>query len=67
MSNQFQVDQIVNLHSPHTNEDVLVNFLGSMSGGLAMVIPHPKGLGMVVPIDWLSPKAETINRKDKTE
>ena len=63
MSNQFQVDQIVNLHSPHTNEDVLVNFRGSMGGGLAMVIPHPKGLQMAVPIEWLSPIEKTKNER----
>jgi len=28
-----------------------------------MVIPHPKGLQMAVPIEWLSPIVKTINER----
>ena len=61
MTTQFQVDQIITMHSPFTDEDTLVNFRGLMGGGVAMVIPHPKGLQMQVPVEWLSPTTETIN------
>ena len=63
MTTQFQVDQIITMHSPFTDEDTLVNFRGLMGGGKAMVIPHPKGLQMAVPVEWLSPTAETINER----
>ena len=63
MSEEFQVDQIITMHSPFTDEDMLVNFRGLMGGGKAMVIPHPKGLQMAVPVEWLSPTAETINER----
>jgi len=61
MATQFQVDQIITMHSPFTDEDTLVNFRGLM-GGLAMVIPHPKGLQMAVPVEWLSPTQETTTK-----
>lgn len=63
MPTQFQVDQIITMHSPFTDEDTLVNFRGLMGGGKAMVIPHPKGLQIAVPVEWLSPTAETINER----
>ena len=59
MATQFQVDQIITMHSPFTDEATLVNFRGLMGGGKAMVIPHPKGLQMAVPVEWLSLKEET--------
>jgi hypothetical protein len=62
MTAQFQVDQIVTMHSPFTDEDVLVNFRGLMGGGKAMVIRHPKGLQMAVPVEWLSPTTETTTK-----
>ena len=62
MTTQFQVDQIITMHSPFTDEDALVNFRGLMGGGKAMVIPHPKGLQMAVPVEWLSPTAETTTK-----
>jgi len=62
MPAQFQVDQIVTMHSPFTDEDVLVNFRGLMGGGKAMVICHPKGLQMAVPVAWLSPTPETTTK-----
>jgi hypothetical protein len=62
MPAQFQVDQIVTMHSPFTDEDVLVNFRGLMGGGKAMVIRHPKGLQMAVPVEWLSPTPETTTK-----
>lgn len=58
MTNQFQVDQIVTMHSPFTNEDTLVNFRGLISPEKAMVIPHPHGLQMAVPVEWLKHKEE---------
>ena len=48
----FQVDEIVVMHSTFTDEDLLVNFRGR-SGDKAVVIPHPKGFQMSVPIEWL--------------
>jgi len=62
MDTQFQVDQIITMHSPFTDEDTLVNFRGLMGGGKAMVIPHPKGLQMAVPFEWLSPTPETTTK-----
>jgi hypothetical protein len=62
MTTQFQVEQIITMHSPFTNEDTLVNFRGLMGGGKAMVIPHPKGLQMAVPVKWLSPTPETTTK-----
>jgi len=59
MSTEFQVDEIITMHSPFTDEDMLVHFRGLMSGGKAMVIPHPKGLQMAVPVEWLSLTVET--------
>ena len=59
MSTEFQVDQIITMHSPFTDEDTLVNFRGLMRGGVAMVIPHPKGFQMQVPVEWLSLTVET--------
>jgi len=50
------------MHSPFTDEDVLVNFRGLMGGGKAMVICHPKGLQMAVPVAWLSPTPETTTK-----
>jgi hypothetical protein len=46
------------MHSTFTNEDILVNYRGTMSGRKAMVIPHPKGLQMAVPLEWLSEQVE---------
>jgi len=65
MATQFQVDQIITMHSPFTDEDTLVNFRGLMGGGKAMVIPYPKGLQIAVPVEWLSPITKTI--KERTE
>jgi hypothetical protein len=65
MATQFQVDQIITMHSPFTDEDTLVNFRGLMGGGKAMVIPYPKGLQMAVPVEWLSPIIKTINERTK--
>jgi hypothetical protein len=52
------VGDIVIMHSTFTNEDILVNYRGTTSGGKAMVIPHPKGLQMAVPLEWLSEQVE---------
>ena len=54
----MNVGDIVIMHSTFTNEDILVNYRGTMSGGKAMVIPHPKGLQMAVPIEWLREQVE---------
>jgi hypothetical protein len=62
MSTEFQVDQIITMHSPFTDEDTLVNFRGLMGGGKAMVIPHPEGLQMQVPVEWLSLTVETTTK-----
>ena len=52
------VGDIVIMHSTFTNDDILVNYRGSMGGGKAMVIPHPKGLQMAVPAEWLREQVE---------
>jgi hypothetical protein len=52
------VGDIVVMRSTFTNEDILVNYRGSMGGGKAMVIPHPKGLQMAVPVEWLREQVE---------
>ena len=54
----MNVGDIVIMHSTFTNEDILVNYRGTMSGRKAMVIPHPKGLQMAVPLEWLSEQVE---------
>ena len=54
----MNVGDIVIMHSAFTNEDILVNYRGYMGGGKAMVIPHPKGLQMAVPIEWLREQVE---------
>jgi hypothetical protein len=53
----FQVDEIVIMHSPFTEEDVLVNYRGR-NGAKAVVIPTPKGLQMSVPVEWLRKQEE---------
>lgn len=54
------VGDIVVMRSTFTNDDILVNYRGSMGGGKAMVIPHPKGLQMAVPADWLREQVEQL-------
>lgn len=54
----MNVGDIVIMHSTFTDEDILVNYRGTMSGGKAMVIPHPQGLQMAVPLEWLREQVE---------
>ena len=52
----FQVDEMVIMHSPFTEEDVLVNYRGR-NGAKAVVIP-PSKLQMSVPVEWLRKQEE---------
>lgn len=66
---QFQVGETVIMHSPFTEEDVLVNYRGK-TGDKAVVIPLGKndptlpkslqtyGLQMSVPVEWLRKQEE---------
>jgi hypothetical protein len=58
------VGDIVIMHSPFTGQDCLVNYRGKMGGGKAVVIPHPSGLQMSVPIEWLRPIEETKSKSE---
>lgn len=50
---EFSVDEIVIMHSPYTDEDVLMNYRGGTGYGKAVLFNVKDGYQITVPVEWL--------------
>jgi hypothetical protein len=65
-SSRFVQNDILIMHSPHTDEDVEVNYRGPISGTDKAVVVSA-GSQFVVPMSWLSKKPEQGLQKESIE